>query len=35
LAESGSPEAAAKRLVDAAIEWGARDNVSAVVLRYS
>jgi serine/threonine protein phosphatase PrpC len=35
LAESASPEAAAKRLIDAAVNWGAPDNVSAVVLRYS
>jgi protein phosphatase len=35
LADSGSPEAAAKRLIEAAIDRGAPDNVSAVVLRYS
>jgi len=35
LVHGGSPEIAAKQLVEAAIRWGAPDNVSAVVLRYS
>jgi len=35
LADRGGPQAAAKRLVEAAIDYGAPDNVSAVVLRYS
>jgi protein phosphatase len=35
LTENSSPEAVAKRLVDAAINSGAPDNVSAVVMRYS
>lgn len=35
LAESGSPETASKQLVDAAVNLGAPDNVSAVVVRYS
>jgi serine/threonine protein phosphatase PrpC len=34
LADGGSPEAAAERLVNAAIDSGAPDNVSVVVLRY-
>jgi len=35
LTDGGNPEMAATKLVDAAIRWGAPDNVSAVVLRYS
>jgi serine/threonine protein phosphatase PrpC len=35
LAHSASPELAAEQLIDGAIRWGAPDNVSAVILRYS